>query len=506
MKKIVIVGGGTAGWLTALHIQNQYKDSEVDITLIESEDIGILGAGEGSVPNFYIFLEELKINVPEFILKTNSTHKMGINFVNWNGDGKSYFHSFNSHFAEEDYTVDESGNFIGSTYLGYLHTQNLNLNDYIIPNKLALENKSPLIKIDDNKLKIYAKHSFHFDAHLVAKYLREVAESRGVKRVEGLVKGFNLENEKIQSVILANNFQIKSDFVFDCSGFNRLIIGKLFKEKWKSYSDQLKVNRAVTFNLPTDSIHTGPYTNAIAMKYGWMWQIPLQNRIGCGYNFDNTYISDADAVAELETHFGFSIPINRYISYDAGRYEKAWVNNCIAVGLSLGFTEPIEATSIFHIIAQLRFTTKDVLDSYNNKTIEEYNNVLSEVQDSTMHFLYFHYFTKRKDTPFWTDYLSRTTIPLEFQGNLAKWNFDILTTDEFEHSINTFKYHNWLSVGVGLDFFKKKLYISNYEKFLQKDKIKEHHQKLIESYLELQKIALSEDDFFKELSKKVKND
>ena len=506
MKKIVIVGGGTAGWLTALHIHNQYGDGNVDITLIESEEIGILGAGEGSVPNFYIFLEELKINVADFILKTNSTHKMGINFVNWNGDGLSYFHSFNSHFAQEDYTVDENDNFIGSEYLGYLYKKNLNINDYIIPNKLALENKSPLIKLDDNKLKIYAKHSFHFDAHLVAKYLREVAETRGVKRIEGLVKGFNLENDKIQGVILANNQIVHSDFVFDCSGFNRLLIGKFFNTQWKSYSNQLKVNRAVTFNLPIDSIPTGPYTNAIAMKYGWMWQIPLQNRIGCGYNFDNTYISDTDAVNELENYFGFQIPVNRYISYDAGRYELAWVNNCIAVGLSLGFTEPIEATSIFHIIAQLRFTTKDVLESHNSKTIEEYNQILSDVQDNTMYFLYFHYFTKRKDTSFWTDYLKRTSTPFGFEANLAKWNFETLNVDEFDHSINTFKYHNWISVGVGLEYFKKKLYISKYEKYSEKEKIEQHHQSLIGSYLELQKIALSEKDFFEELRKKVKND
>jgi tryptophan halogenase len=512
MNNIVIVGGGTSGWLTALYLNSIYK-TDAQITLIESEDIGILGAGEGSVPVLYGFLESLGIDIVDFIIKTNATHKIGVNFVNWNGDGKQYFHSFGSSYEKDDYLInDTTGEFIVSEYLGYLYKKGSSLNDSLISNKLALDGASPFIITDDKKIDSHSRFSYHFDARLVANYFREICEKRGVVRIEGKVIEFERNSfNHINKIILSDGTKVNADFVFDCSGFSRLVIGKLYNTPWKSYHNQLRVNRAITFNIPVDSVKIGSYTNAIAMKYGWMWQIPLQTRIGCGYNFDKTYITDEEALNEIHEYFGFKPTINQIISYTAGRYENAWVGNCIAVGLSLGFTEPIEATSIFHIIAQLTVTTRDILDKHTSSSLftqskiaNQYNSIMASAQDNTLIFLYFHYFTKRVDTPFWKEYLSKTTIPNSLSHFLNKWKTDPIQLDDFSKDVQGFKYHNWLAVADGLDYFNKDIYIKAYEQYVSKNQIYNHDLKLSNSYFTYKKKIITDNEFIKQIKKNPK--
>jgi tryptophan halogenase len=507
MNNIVIIGGGTSGWLTALYLNNLYK-TDAQITLIESENIGILGAGEGSVPILYGFLEELGIDIVDFIIKTNATHKLGVNFVNWNGDGKQYFHSFGSSHEIDDYLVNDStGKFTVSEYIGYLYKKGSSINDTLISNKLALDGASPFVIKDDKTIDSHSRFSYHFDARLVAKYFREICENRGVIRIEGNVTDFERDSRNnINKIILTNGNTITTDFVFDCSGFGRLVIGKLYNTPWKSYHNQLRVNRAITFNIPVDSIKIGSYTNAIAMKYGWMWQIPLQTRIGCGYNFDKTYITDDEAINEINEYFGFKPTINQTISYTAGRYENAWVGNCIGVGLSLGFTEPIEATSIFHIIAQLSITTREILDKHNltssftqSKIIDQYNSIMASAQDSTLIFLYFHYFTKRTDTPFWKEYLNKTTIPSSLSNFLNKWKTAPIHLDDFSKNVQGFKYHNWLAIADGLNYFDKDVYIQLYENYNSKNEIYNHDLKLSNAYFNYKKKLISDTEFIKRL-------
>ena len=239
-----------------------------------------------------------------------------------------------------------------------------------------------------------------------------------------------------------------------------------------------------------------------------MWQIPLQNRIGCGYNFDSTYIDENDAIKELEDYFGYKPQLNRIISYNAGRFENAWVGNCIAVGLSLGFTEPIEATSIFHSIAQLSITTRDVLDNYKkglsfskSKIQHEYNRIIANAQDSTLIFLYFHYFTKRNDTPFWKDYLSKTRIPKTLQNLLDKWKVQPIQLDDFLEGVHGFKYHNWMAVADGLDYLNKDIYLKLYRESNEKSKIYNHHLKLTNSYFDYKKKIVTDSNFIQQLKK-----
>lgn len=461
-RKIVVIGGGSVGWMTALFIKKMY-DIDGDVTLIESEDIGILGAGEGSTPNFPGMLNFLGIDFKEFLIKTNATHKLGISFINWNGDGKTYHHPFGNYNLKYNWTVKENMPKL-TKYIGYLYKNDTSHEECILSNRLSNSNLSPLLRQqDENGAENSVDYGFHFDANLVAKYLRKVAERRKIKRIEGIVTGFKLDDsENIKKIILKDGQRIDADFVFDCSGFNRLVLGKLYKTDWISYADSLKVTAALTFQLPQDVGYIKPYTKSIAMKYGWMWMIPLQNRIGCGYNFDEKFTTIDEAKAEVEEFFGTKIQFNKVIPYNAGRFSKLWVKNCIAVGLSSGFVEPIEATSIFTSVNQLFSLDVPSIEKVimgDTAISDDYNDNASRFFDRTKDFLHFHYFTKRKDTEFWKTYYYTTTKSKELLEKIEKWKTEIPKQLDFDKE--PFDLYNWVNVGLGLEFYDKNKFIEN---------------------------------------------
>jgi tryptophan halogenase len=476
MKKrnIVVVGGGTAGWLTALFMKKIF-DKDANITLIESEDIGVLGAGEGSTPNFPGILNFLGINFRDFVVKTNATHKLGISFENWNGDGKNYYHPFGTYELKYDWMSDANVDMIPK-YIGYLNKNNLDYQKHILSNRLSDSNLSPLLRELNNGMENSVNYGFHFDANLVAKFLRKTAERRKITRIEGVVKKFVLdEKENIKKIVLKDNTMISSDFVFDCSGFNRLIIGKLYKTNWIPYGNSLKVSAAMTFQLPQSQNEIYPYTKAIAMKYGWMWMIPLQNRIGCGYNFDESFIGIDEAKKEVEEFFGHTIEISNVIQYNAGRFDKLWVGNCVAVGLSAGFTEPIEATSIFTSINQLFSMSVETIEKCilgDKEPANFYNENAAKFNDLTKDFLQYHYFTKRQDTEFWKTYYDTTYKSENLIKKMSKWNNTIPVQLDFDKE--PFTLYNWLHVGLGLGLFDKKTFENNLSKN-ELDKIEKWH-------------------------------
>lgn len=343
MNNIVIVGGGTAGWLSALYLNDKFKNS--NITLIESDEIGILGAGEGSTANLKTILNELGITDNDLIENCDATFKVGIDFENWTNENDSYFHP-----------------------LQY--------------NKLG---KIPI-------------HAFHFNARLFAKYLKKVSLERGVIWVEGIVeKPITNDNDEIVGLKVGETI-VTSDFVIDCTGFRRLLIGNHYKSKWKSYSEHLKVNAAIPFFIHENTNELYTKTRSIAMNHGWMWQIPLQTRKGCGYIFDMNEITEEEAKQEVIKFLGHNVEFNKLIKFEPGCYEKVWIKNCIAIGLSGGFLEPLEATSIMTTVIQL-------IVFYNmtmkNKTPENYNDLVHEVNNQNMLFIYYHYFGNKDTTFFW---------------------------------------------------------------------------------------------------------
>ena len=380
--KVVIIGGGTTGWLTSLFVEKYWKGA--DITLVESSKIGILGAGEGVTPNFGATLKLLNISETDFIAETKSTIKNGLNFINWRGDGNATYH-----------------NFMGE--------------------------RNPLIGINNG---------FHMDARLVAKYFQSLAVSRGIKHIDANVINFKSIDSDIDEVLTDMDLDLKSDFVFDCSGFARLTMTKVYDEKWISYKDDLIVNSALAYFLPqTDIItsNTTTQTNMISMKSGWMWQAPLQHRWGCGYVFNDTYISIDEAKKEIENYIKQPISIVKTFKYDAGYYENFWIGNCVSLGLSSSFLEPLESTSLMTTIMLLK-KLSDI--NFNKKYRNNVNQYYREITEQNMLFVRYHYMCDRNDSEFWKFYKNKP-LPNKLQNLLKKDGSPNFTTiDELISKLN----------------------------------------------------------------------
>jgi len=465
--KFVIVGGGAAGWLTALYLEKTIPYAK--ITLIESEDIGILGAGEGSVPAITHFLNGINISEKDILQKCNATFKLGISFENWTGDGSKYMHGFKvDNPAIDTNKVSKTNNTlnvglpdIGIDYgMMNLIANNYDLNTNLADSLLAYENKSPYVLLE-NRLDKAVQYSYHFDASLFAKHLRNEARDRGIKRIEGEVTNVNSDtNGNITSVEVSKK-SIDGDFFFDCSGFNRLLLGKHFGTNWKSYTDKLKLNTAIPFHLENENEEIQSYTQAIAMKYGWMWKIPLQNRIGCGYIFDKNYISVDEAKKEVEEFLGKSINVNKVIPFEAGRFENVWVNNCIGVGLSTGFAEPLEATSLWTIVVQLETITKKALLNNNQFYRNELNSYMAKFNDAICDFLHFHYISDRNDTDFWKEY-PKTNLSEQLSQKLKNWKERTPNTID-NHLYDIFHLRSWTQVALGINKISKELFVDENE-------------------------------------------
>jgi tryptophan halogenase len=481
-KRITIVGGGTAGWLTALHI-NKLFDGKADITLIESTEIGILGAGEGAVPHLLSFLNNLDIDINEVINETNGSHKIGVSFENWNGDGKKYIHEF--------FSLDTTFTYTDEYFAGYLLSKGIDLNNVIGAKILAYSNKAPMDKFGNP----FTGYSIHFDSHLMAEFLKKKALERGINLIEGIVTEVGHNNlNYINALKLQSNEIINTDFVFDCSGFKRLIVGKFYEGNWVSYKDKLRVNTALPFQLPQSKEHIQPYTKAIAMKYGWLWQIPLQNRIGCGYLFDSSLIDIDSAKTEIEKHFNTDIQFGKPIHFEAGYYSNTWINNCIAIGLSAGFSEPLEATSLLMITYSLQLLKLNDLKFITKDTIQKYNTAVFDTNADIIDFLQFHYFTKRNDTEFWNENYLRVNQSNELMENgfLLKETMDILN-----NQMSLFTKYSWILIAHGIGYINDSMFIKKYELSNDKELISQYYEWYYDKLMEVTYIASNEIDYLK---------
>lgn len=453
MSKIVIVGGGTAGWMTALYCKLLYSES--DITVVASEEIGILGAGESTTPMTVDFLDILKISLHEVIKECGATIKIAAKFSGWNNSGKHYYNPFG---AEGSLSISELNPFkdpthqIDSRAFVYSVGKEEEQFDFDFNVKLAENNLFPF----DQERNRLAHFSLNFDASLMAKYLKKIAIGRGINHLDKIVEGFiNDENGNICKIVLREEESIDCDFVFDCSGFKRLIAGKHYKAKWKSYKEHLPVDKAFPFFLSHEQMNAGvvPYTNAVAMKYGWMWLTPLQHRYGCGYTFDSSYISVEDAKKEVEEYFGFEVNPPKpglFFEFDAGCYEDAWIKNSIAIGLSAGFIEPLEATSILSGLHNLKFlpTNIESLINYSEKDIDVYNDRYRKDQQEIVDFIYLHYMCTRNDTDFWKNFQKNNKIPDSLSLVVNKSKERMLVFKDFEDT-RIFGLENYLFVMQG---------------------------------------------------------
>jgi tryptophan 7-halogenase len=455
MKKnnFVVLGGGTAGWLSALFLQRSFPESNV--TLVRSKEIGIVGVGEATTPNITNFLRFLQIDFRDLINYTNGSIKLGINFENWNGDDKKFFHAFGDgivDFQMPDIFSSQCDEF----YIKNVINKKLPLEEYHYNTKLAYAKKIDLDRTN---------WALHFDATSMANFLEEVGKNRNINVVEGEYNFSNLDEQGfVKSIVLQDGRKIDLDFIFDCTGFKRLLIGELYKQNWICYKKYLPMKKGIPFWLEKES-DIEPYSTATAMKYGWIWKIPLQHRTGSGYIFDSDYINEDQALAEAEKHFNQKLKVNRVIDFEPGRFENFWVKNCIAFGLSSSFVEPLEATSIFLTIGGLE-TLRHFFNELSNPTetgIKLYNEIVGNNMDDTLDFVYLHYMTKRKDSEFWKNFKEnhppteriKNILYLLKSGNIRYHNIVKTNTSA------SFNLISFLMVANGLDIIEKP-WISEY--------------------------------------------
>lgn len=409
INSIVIVGGGTAGWMTAAAMGKLLKNKFAKIRLIESDNIGIVGVGEATIPQMSLFNQILGIDEDEFVKATQATFKLGIEFVNWGGLNESYMHAFGEVGKDMDAL---------QFYFYWLKMHQLGkadeLGEYTL-NYVAAYSGKFMRPIDAGNSPLSSiAYAYHFDAALYARYLRKFSEKLGVVRTEGKIVETILRPTDgfIDAVILDSGERITGDLFIDCSGFRGLLIEQALHTGFEDWTNFLPCDRAVA--VPCARVEDPiPYTRATAQSAGWQWRIPLQHRTGNGHVYCSQYMSDDEATSILLKNLdGEPLAEPRLLKFTTGRRKKFWNKNCVALGLSSGFMEPLESTSIHMIqtgIAKLMSLFPD--KRFNQDIINEYNRQTNFEYEKIRDFLILHYkATKRNDSDFW-NYCRNMDIP-----------------------------------------------------------------------------------------------
>ncbi|MDO9194642.1 MAG: tryptophan 7-halogenase, partial [Undibacterium sp.] len=400
IKNIVIVGGGTAGWMTATALSTLLR-GKYNIRLVESDEIGIIGVGEATIPMIQRFNKVAGIDENEFLKETNGTFKLGIEFVNWGKLGDRYMHGFGN-IGQDLWTVRFDQYWQKMRRIGKAD----NLEAYSITRMAAKANKFMPAPTDmvNSPLNDIA-YAYHFDASLYARYLRKLCESRGVIRTEGKIGQVSLREADghVEAVVLDSGERIVGELFIDCSGMRALLIEGALKTGYEDWMHWLPCDRALA--VPCESAATLlPYTRSTAHKAGWQWRIPLQNRIGNGHVYSSQFIGDDEAQATLLANLdGKPLADPRLIKFNTGMRKQGWNRNVIAIGLSSGFLEPLESTSIHLIQSAISRLIELFPDQgFDPVVINEYNRQSRFEYERIRDFIILHYkLNQRDDSPFW---------------------------------------------------------------------------------------------------------
>ncbi len=431
IKKIVIVGGGTAGWMAAAALA-RFGGKQFEITLVESEEIGTVGVGEATIPQIRLFNDSLGIREDEFVRETKGSFKLAIEFVDWLKPGVRYFHGFGA-----------AGR--GHGLLPFHH--------YWLRHRLnggtsELEEFAPNLQAARRNLfgrpashhrgvpSNYA-YAYHFDAGLYAAYLRRYAERRGVRRIEGKIAGVSLNglSGHVDSVVLKGDLRVAGDLFIDCSGFRGLVIEQALKSGFEDWSHWLPANSALAIPCASAGPLT-PYTRATAREGGWQWRIPLQHRTGNGYVYSNNFVSDDQAAATLLANLdGAALAEPRQLRFTTGKRRQTWKKNCIALGLASGFIEPLESTSI-HLIQTgiARLLNFLPADGFGQADVDEYNAQTDFEYAAVRDFITLHYHAnQREGSEFWRycremklpDSLAHKIALFQTNGRIQRYNLEL---------------------------------------------------------------------------------
>ena len=418
IRNVVIVGGGTAGWMAAAAFARFLNNGYTQVTLVESEEIGTVGVGEATIPPIINFNRMLGLDENEFVAATSGTFKLGIEFVDWGDLGERYFHPFGN------YGHDLQGVHFHQLYLREKARRGMPDISAFSMSAVAAANGKFGRATDDARSPIRELfYAFHFDASLYAKYLRGYAERGGITRIEGKIAAVNLRpaDGYVEAVTLADGRRIEGDLFIDCSGFRALLIEEALQTGYENYSQWLPCDRAVAVPcaLPTPG-EPDPFTRSTARRAGWQWRIPLQHRMGNGLVYCSDFLSDDDAEAQLLASLeGEPLADPRRIRFTAGRRRESWNRNVVALGLASGFIEPLESTSIHLVQAAIQRLVALFPDKRFDPTERtEFNRQMRDIYEDIRDFIILHYkATRRDDSPFW-DRVRTMDIPASLQRKI----------------------------------------------------------------------------------------
>ena len=492
--KIVIVGGGTAGWITAAMFTKYTKDS--DVTVIESSKIGIIGAGEGSTGTLPWFIRDMwadnSVNEIDFLRKTKGTIKLGINLVNWKGDGTQIYSPFHGSPTDTK-SIDTA--FFGSI-LKYDRSDMASMHSWMLNDKLTTFRKQ-----GGRIVQGFQNHSYHFDGVEVGKFFKEWCTKRGVKHIDSEVENTKFdERDYLDSVSLTNGQTIESNFWFDCSGFARVLMGKT-KNKWISYKEHLPCNTAIPFSTDVSSKTVKFETEAYAREAGWTWKIPLQHRHGNGYVFCDGFTTEDKAIQELENKLGHKVEPIKTIKFEPGRYEDIWYNNIVGNGLASHFLEPLQATSIHMSIitvANLIFHyLKGEVPYFKDRT--EYNKLIGMTIDDYKDFIQMHYLTGRQDTPFWKFITNELKLSdkNDYLKNVSK--FRTITPFDIQQSHGSPGYALWCHILDNSGYYERDIIKMEMAHYGNESEIMNEINKLKLQYTNVKSNLVSNEELFKYL-------
>lgn len=412
---VLILGGGSAGWMAAALIHKRWGASGTKVTLIESSDIGIIGVGEGSTPQLKAFFDTLGIDEREWMPRCNATYKAGIEFAGWSDrpGHERYFHPFPTAldgFTQPSFFYNARARRTGSDVPAHPDA-------FYLPTRIAREQRAPLAPAN---FPFLVSYGYHFDAQLLGAFLRDIASARGVESIDARIASVEqTESGDIAALIAEDGRRFEADLFIDASGFRAMIIEGALHEQHRPFADNLFNDSAVVAPTPVDPAAIHACTRATAKSAGWIWRIPLTNRVGNGYVYSSRYIDREQAAAELRAHCG--LPKNaevRHLAMRVGRVERSWVRNCLAIGLAQGFLEPLEATAL-HIVL---VTLESFFDAWESDRREQFNTAIAARYEGIRDYIVCHYrAAPRCDTQYWRDATAHDNLSDSLKGVISAW-------------------------------------------------------------------------------------
>ncbi len=453
INDILIVGGGTAGWMTANLMAHKWCDYDINITLVESPEVGIIGVGEGSTPKLKDFFDALNISEEEWMPACNATYKNGINFINWSTvpGFTEYFHPFGCTIDALTYPFFRDNSILRRKGVNV----DVNPNNYFLMTKLAESKLSPIAA---NNFPFQFDYAYHFDSALLGHFLRKKASELGVKHIEGTVVEIKQnDNGELRSIELTDGRTFAADYFVDCTGFAAILIQKTLGVRFISFAENLFNDSAIA--IPTEISNNIPSeTESTALKNGWAWKIPLTNRFGNGYVYSSDYSTADDAETELRSHLGMldSEVEARHLKMRVGRAEKSWCKNCVAIGLSQGFIEPLEATALQFVHSSIEsFITAFEKGGFSAAHQDQFNQQINRNFEGIRDYIVLHYQTNsRNDSEYWKDNRSHAQISENLSQMIACWN-QVNNIEEKLLQLNISQYYtaiswNCMFAGTGL--------------------------------------------------------